>query len=74
MLQDRFSHSERYISVPRILDKKEVALWLRCSVRQVDVLRSNENLPFRKLGGLVRFDAMEVLMWLKGRKLQKGGV
>ncbi|MCR5162623.1 MAG: helix-turn-helix domain-containing protein [Thermoguttaceae bacterium] len=45
--------------------KKEVAQYLNVSLRQVDVLREKHGLPFRKIGGLVRFYPAEVEAWVQ---------
>ena len=66
--------TERFIRVPCILTKSELARWLHCSTRHIDELRSSANLPFFKLGGLIRFDALKISAWLEGRTYQKGGV
>lgn len=43
--------------------KSEVAKILGCSVRMVDVLRSNHGLPCLKIGALIRFDPESVKAW-----------
>ena len=54
------------------LTVKEVADWLRCSVRTVHRLR-RIGLPDVKVGSLVRFSEQDVLAWLgyerRGRRL-----
>lgn len=54
------------------LTKKDVAVLLGCSVRQVDILRANGGLPFYRFGNLVRFSRVSVLEWMKAQE-QVGG-
>lgn len=44
--------------------KREVAEYLKVSVRQVDVLCHKHGLPFRKIGALVRFCPEDVERWV----------
>lgn len=55
------------------LDVRDVAELLKCSTRTVHSLRSNEGLPFVKLGRLVRFPKQAVEEWLAGRLKTTGG-
>lgn len=51
-----------------LLDKKQVAEMLACSVRQIDFLRAEKNLPWVSIGALVRFDRSEVEAWMEGQR------
>lgn len=56
------------------LTKKEVADLLKCSVRTVDSLRTNDGLPCVKLGRLVRFSKEQVEAWLAEKQKSSCGV
>lgn len=56
------------------LTKKEVADLLKCSVRSVDSLRTNDGLPCVKLGRLVRFSREAVQAWLEEKQKSAPGV
>jgi len=64
--------TERQERRANFLTVKEVADWLRCSVRTVHRLR-RIGLPDVKVGALVRFSEQDVLAWLeyerRGRRL-----
>lgn len=45
--------------------KKDVADFLKVSIRQVDYLREKFGLPFVKVGSLIRFRPEEVEAWVK---------
>jgi len=51
-----------------ILDKKQAAKLLNVSVRQIDFLRAEKNLPWRSFGALVRFDRAELEAWAEGQR------
>lgn len=56
--------AESYADKLNLLDKEALADLFHCSKRQIDCLRERRNLPYVKLGGLVRFDLQEVKRWL----------
>lgn len=39
----------------KLIDKKDVAAWLSISTVSVDRLRRTGKLPYRKIGGLIKF-------------------
>ena len=52
----------------KLLDKRQAAEFLNCSVRAVDYFRQSAGLPAHIIGGkLVRFDARELERWALGR-------
>ncbi|MDO4574440.1 MAG: helix-turn-helix domain-containing protein [Planctomycetia bacterium] len=51
-----------------MMDKKGVADLLGVSVRQVDYLRANEELPYCRMGQLIRFRLEAVEEWIKNRE------
>lgn len=52
----------------------DVADLLKCSVRTVNYLRTNDGLPCVKLGRLVRFSREAVQAWLEERQKAASGV
>lgn len=52
----------------------DVADLLKCSVRTVNYLRTNDGLPCVKLGRLVRFSRDAVQAWLEERQKAASGV
>lgn len=50
-------------SVPVLLTVAEVAALLRVEVSTIYVWTSKRKIPFRKVGGRLRFDRDEVLRW-----------
>lgn len=60
--------AESYADKLNLLDKEALAELFKCSKRQIDYLRERRNLPYVKLGGLVRFDLDCVKAWLKNQK------
>lgn len=52
----------------------DVADLLKCSVRTVNYLRTNDGLPCVKLGRLVRFSRDAVEAWLEERQKAASGV
>lgn len=56
------------MEVSNLMNKKELADFLRISVRQADYLRSQNSLPWVKIGGGVRFCREDVLKWLESQK------
>ena len=56
------------------LNVQEVADLLKCSVRTVNYLRTNEGFPCVKLGRLVRFSRDAVQAWLEERQKAASGV
>ena len=61
-----FSHGKE--NECSVLNKKDVAELLGCSVRQVDILRANGGLPFYRFGNLVRFSRESVQGWMKAQE------
>lgn len=51
-----------------LLDKKAVAALLLTSVRQVDYLRKNENLPWISVGNQIRFRRNKIEEWLDAKE------
>ena len=47
-----------------LVDKRQAAALLCCSVRQVDNLRIHGGLPWISVGQLVRFREEDVLAWI----------
>jgi len=47
--------------------KKEVADYLKVTVRQIDILRERHGLPFVKIGGVIRFRIEDVEKWLNSQ-------
>lgn len=60
--------AESYADKLNLLDKEALADLFKCSKRQIDYLREKRNLPYVKLGGLVRFDLDCVKKWLQKQK------
>ncbi|MDO4857117.1 MAG: excisionase family DNA-binding protein [Thermoguttaceae bacterium] len=58
----------KFFPLERLIDKKEAAQMLNCSLRQVDYLRENYGLPWIRLGEVVRFDRAKVQEWLEAQK------
>lgn len=54
------------IEEERLLTKKEIAYFLNVSIKTIDKKVSLNEMPFLKIGRLVRFDKKEVLAWLNG--------
>ena len=48
--------------------KKDLADYLKVSIRQVDVLREKHGLPWIMVGGMVRFRKEDVDEWLLRRQ------
>jgi excisionase family DNA binding protein len=44
--------------------RRDVAEWLRLSPRTVDYLKATKQIPFRKIGGSVRFSKRRLMQWL----------
>lgn len=53
----------RASGVPVLLTVSEVAALLRVEVATIYVWTSKRKIPFRKVGGRLRFDRDEVLRW-----------
>lgn len=62
---------ESIVEKLKLLDRRDVAEMLGCSIRQVDFFRAEKGLPFFKLGALVKFDADSIRFWLKNQKVEK---
>ena len=58
----------KYFPPETLIDKKEAALILCCSLRQVDYLRENYGLPWVRLGATVKFDRAKVQEWLEAQQ------
>jgi excisionase family DNA binding protein len=56
----------------RLLTKKEVADFLSISIKMIDRKVSMNEIPFLKIGKLVRFDKEKVLRWAT-ENIPKGG-
>lgn len=48
----------------KLLNKKDVAEMLNCSVRQIDYLRQKNGLPFVRLGVNIKFRPESVEEWI----------
>ena len=55
----------------RLLNKKELALKLNCSVGHISNLVSKGYIPYLKIGDLVRFDPKKILHWLAPLPVRK---
>lgn len=53
----------RPADAPHLLKVEEVAALLRVEVSTVYVWTSKRKIPFRKVGGRLRFDRDEILRW-----------
>jgi excisionase family DNA binding protein len=51
--------------IPRFLTVKEIALVLRCKVRTIYNMVSQNRIPYRKAGRLLLFDPKEIEEWTK---------
>ena len=56
----------------KLLCKKEAAALLNVSVRTLDYLRQNKNLPCHVIGRQIRFDERELERWALGRDTSSG--
>lgn len=56
-------HATRQSVLPVLLTVEEVAALLRVEVATIYVWTSKRKIPFRKVGGRLRFDRDEVLRW-----------
>ncbi len=54
------------IKEERLLTKREIAYFLNVSIKTIDKKVSLNEIPFMKIGRLVRFNIREVLAWLNG--------
>jgi len=50
----------------KLLTKKDLAEFLNVSIKMIDRKVSLNELPFLKIGRLVRFDKREILSWIEG--------
>ena len=50
----------------RLLTKQEIADFLRVSIKMIDRKVSLNEIPYLKIGRLVRFSKKEVLAWAEG--------
>jgi excisionase family DNA binding protein len=55
-------------TLTRLLTTSEVAELLHVHPKTVARLRKCEGLPFLRVGGRIRFDAIQVARWLSDRK------
>jgi len=56
-------HTIRPAAAPVLLTVTEVAAMLRVEVSTIYVWTSKRKIPFRKVGGRLRFDRDEILDW-----------
>ncbi len=49
----------------RLLSKKEIAVYLGISVKTIDKMVFYDEIPYLKVGRLVRFEKDKVLAWAK---------
>lgn len=56
-------HAVRPAAAPALLTVSEVAAMLRVEVSTIYVWTSKRKIPFRKVGGRLRFDHDEILAW-----------
>ena len=59
---------QKFFPAKRLIRKQEAAALLNCSIRQVDYLRENYELPWVRLGEVIRFETDEVRNWLETQK------
>lgn len=52
----------------KLLGPKDLASYLNISIETIYAWTSMKQIPFYKVGRLVRFDMDEIDKWLKGRK------
>jgi excisionase family DNA binding protein len=59
------------MSKPQLLDTKQAADYLGLSPTTLITWRSTQryDLPYVKLGGIVRYDERDLLAWLESRKV-----
>lgn len=55
------------INDEKLLTKNELAIFLNVSKKTIDKKVSLKEIPFIKIGRLVRFDKKEVQAWLNGK-------
>ena len=55
------------------MSKTEVAVYLGCSLRQIDYLRENHGLPWFSQGSAVRFSVRDVDNWVEEHKHSGSG-
>ena len=53
--------------IARLLDSQEMSEWLGCTVKHVRNLVFRREIPFIKVGRLVRFEQGAIRVWLKNR-------
>jgi len=53
---------------PTLLTPERCAELLGVKVNTLYVMKSQGRIPFRKVGGLLRFDLDEIVEWTKGKK------
>lgn len=54
------------ITVPRLMTPEQCAAFLQLEVKTIYTMKSQGRIPFRKVGGRLRFDFDEIVAWTKG--------
>ncbi|MCO4795415.1 MAG: helix-turn-helix domain-containing protein [Bacteriovoracaceae bacterium] len=59
-----YDFSPRTEEKPQIWDVEDLSRYLRCSKGHIYNLVSKEKIPFKKVGGLLRFIPLEIQNWV----------
>ena len=56
------------ITVNRLMTPEQCATFLQLEVKSIYTMKSQGRIPFRKVGGRLRFDFDEIVEWTKGKE------
>jgi excisionase family DNA binding protein len=62
---------DNLINEDRLLTKKDLSHYLNVSIKMIDRKVQMNEIPFIKIGRLVRFSKIEVMRWAKATNLKK---
>lgn len=67
MLKDKKKIFENQITDEKLLTKQDIANYLNVSIKMIDRKVSMNEIPYLKIGRLVRFDKEKVRAWAEGK-------
>lgn len=67
MLERKSNIFENQITDEKLLTKQDIANYLNVSIKMIDRKVSMNEIPYLKIGRLVRFDKEKVRAWAEGK-------
>lgn len=67
MLKQKPQFFENQITDEKLLTKQDIANYLNVSIKMIDRKVSMNEIPYLKIGRLVRFDKEKVRAWAEGK-------